>query len=123
MKVNFQSVKNSIKNLPWQKFGNVARKAAKYTGIGALTFGGIAYCGAWNMKYDEDKAKYQALIKEADIDRYNKMCEDVITNKNTNDLLFWENGYKEMVDSIRIANRAYFEGAQMVRDSIKNIQK
>ena len=123
MKVNFQSIKMGIKNLPWQKIGQKAGKMIKYTSLGVVTLGSVALCGINEEMKNEEKAKYQNLIKERDINRYNKMCEDIALDNEYDCVSYWEEGYNAMTDSIRIADRAYFEGAQMVRDSIKNVNK
>ena len=47
-------------------------------------------------------------------------------NQNSRDIAYWRNEVKKMNDSIRmdsVARKAYFEGAQMVRDSIANSKK
>ena len=51
------------------------------------------------------------------------MCEAIALDREYDGVSYWEEGYNTMTDSIRIADRAYFEGAQMVRDSIKNVNK
>ena len=123
MKVRFQSIKNGIKKLPWQEIGYKAGKVIKYVSIGVAALGSVALCGTYEQMQNDEKAKYQNLIKEKDINRYNKMCEDIALDNVYDCPSYWKEGYDKMTDSIRIANRAYFEGAQMVRDSLKNINK
>ena len=112
-----------IKNLPWQKIGQKIGKTIKYTSLGVVALGSVALCGINEEIKNEEKAKYQKLIKEKDINRYNKMCEAIALDREYDCVSYWEEGYNTMTDSIRIADRAYFEGAQMVRDSIKNVNK
>ena len=119
MKVNFQTAKETVKNLHWKEIGIKTAKVAKGAGVGVLAMCTLAYCGVFEAKDKDEKERYQNLIKDTDINRYNKMCEEVALGKAQNNTIYWEEGYKEMTDSIRIAERSYFEGAQMVRDSLK----
>lgn len=123
MKINPSFIKDRIQNLPWAKISNITKKSAKYIGISFLTLASANYCIKFNEKYEDEKIKYQTAIKNEDIIRYNKMIEQIAINKAHGDLNFWQKGYEKMTDSIRIADRAYFEGAQMVRDSLKSMQK
>lgn len=94
-------------------------------GTTSLLIGG-AYPSAVNYQIDtEQKAKKEIQIK--DPARYERLVEaDTIHDLLRNDGVIWTKEAKEMNDSLRmdsIIQKAYFEGAQMVRDSIANTSK
>ncbi|MBQ7127258.1 hypothetical protein IJO12_09240 [bacterium] len=120
MKITFKSIKTSVKNLPWQKIGKTTKSVIKYSAIAGFLFMTAKSCDDQYEKYDKRRTEQQEEIKAKDINRYNNLIEKIALGDAVGDFTFWTNEYTKMNDSIRIAQRAYFEGAQMVRDSINN---
>ena len=94
----------------------------------ALAFGGMSYA-AYNAFQDAKNYKsvsdYKKEILQKDPKRYN-----LLINKSFGERPFdfkdWQYEAKIMNDSIKtdsLVKKAYFEGAQMVRDSISHIKK
>ena len=87
---------------------------------------GIAFAVVGTMKdaknyKDVDDLKQEILKKDAK--RYDSLMNDGVSRHSFID---WQYEVNKMNDSIKadsMAKRAYFEGAQMVRDSIINAQK
>lgn len=117
MKVNFQSITTTVKNLPWAKYGNYTKKAAKILATGYIATIGIVKCSQENTMLEQEKATIRREIKNTDIDRYNRINESIVSGEKHDVLSLWLNERAKMNDSISIAERAYFEGAQKVRDS------
>lgn len=65
-------------------------------------------------------------IKEKDPNRYLKITGNIASGKFKNQPQNWQKELELMNDSLKIdslCKKAYFDGAQMVRDSIKNASK
>ena len=99
-----------------------------YVGV-ALAVLGTCYSGYICYKVTNDDKNYRCLddikkeIKLKDPKRYDSLMHDGVYRGS---YLNWQYEVNKMNDSIKtdsLMKRAYFEGAQMVRDSIKNAEK
>lgn len=71
------------------------------------------------INYDKDVKNAKAEIKAKDPQRF----ERLIMKSDKMSKFAWQSELNSMNDSLRldsVAKKAYFEGAQMVRDSINN---
>lgn len=104
------------------------RVDSKY--INAILFPAALTCvcyAAYKTVQDVDKYKsvddLKLEIAQKDPYRYDSLMRDGVQRRSYVD---WQYEVNKMNDSIRtesLAKRAYFEGAQMVKDSIKNTDK
>ena len=89
-----------------------------------LVASGVIYTLTNDAKNYNSTADYQQEIMTKDPKRYNKLINTPISARpmSFND---WKYEAKIMNDSLKydsLVKKAYFEGAQMVRDSIKNMR-
>lgn len=90
--------------------------------ISGLIIGGAIFYNQTQKK----KNKISEKIANKDINRYNAINQNIENGKMRNTYANWLEEYNRMQDSLKIdsiAKKAYHEGAQMVRDSIKNASK
>lgn len=94
-----------------------------YLGVVLL---GVSFCSGiveTNKKRDDLKE----IIQKRDVSRYQSLKEKIASTSGMSDSYsVWLKEYNAMQDSIKldsIAQKAYWEGANMVRDSIKNAAK
>lgn len=101
-----------------------------YTGkiIGRILFAAAAGAavgfgiGKTMNSTNENILPYSSEIANKDINRLNRINNAISQGEMKNTLANWKNEYNKMMDSLKtdsIAKKAYFDGAQMVRDSIK----
>ena len=70
--------------------------------------------------------QYSSEIANKDINRFNRINNAITHGEINNSTAKWMKEYNKMMDSLKIdslTKKAYFEGAQMVRDSIKAATK
>ncbi len=70
--------------------------------------------------------QYSSKIANKDINRFNRINNAILQGEMKNSTANWMKEYNKMMDSLKldsIAKKSYFEGAQMVRDSIKVVTK
>ena len=87
--------------------------------VGATVWFGI---GKTLNSTNENILKYSSEIANRDITRFNSINNAISKGDMKNSVANWKNEYNKMMDSLKIdsiAKKAYFDGAQMVRDSIK----
>ncbi|MCM1003321.1 MAG: hypothetical protein NC408_03150 [Candidatus Gastranaerophilales bacterium] len=113
---------------PINRFFNKAHHfgpIAAMWGVTSLFVGGAYPALVIKQNNDEQAAKKEVQIK--DPARYERLVPaDTVHDFFRNDGVFWSQEAKEMNDSLKmdsIIQKAYFEGAQMVRDSIANANK
>jgi hypothetical protein len=120
MKINFEPVKTKIKKYKWSKLAETGKDILKFGG-GCLALTALTFtCARIEENSQQKKLKYKNYIKETNVELYNNINEKIVAGKKYDTTYEWEKAYNEVRDSIRIAQRAYFEGAQMIRDSITN---
>ena len=118
MKINFEPIKTKIKKYNWSNFVEAGKDMLKFGG-GCLALTALTYtCARIEENSQQKKMEYKNYIKETNVELYNSINEDIVAHKKYDSTYEWEKAYNKVNDSIRIAQRAYFEGAQMVRDSI-----
>ena len=108
----------------------INKKLLENTAMGICVAGALYISGSavrdvieYDKKYINNVSKKK---KEKDPSRYLKIVDNITAGKLHNTPKNWENELQLMRDSLRIdslCKKAYFEGAQMVRDSIKNTLK
>lgn len=86
----------------------------------------VTYCVG--STYNDMRKAEQNFIANAskeihtkDINRYNKILNNVLSGSTQNNSEMWNRELTVMRDSLRVdslCKKAYFDGAQMVRDSI-----
>jgi hypothetical protein len=100
----------------------------KYINAIALPLAIGCFCyGSYNTAKDAKNCKSVNEIK-TEIAKKSPKLYDSLMNDKVQRLSYqdWQYEFNKMNDSIKadsIAQKAYFEGAQMVRDSIKNSRK
>lgn len=90
--------------------------------ISGLIIGGSVFYN----QIQKEKNKIAEKIAQKDINQYNSINQNIQNGKMRNSYANWLEEYSKMQDSLKIdsiAKKAYNEGAQMVRDSIKNEYK
>ena len=116
MKIKFQSVKN----LPWEKYGKFAQKAVKYTALSLVSTVALYKCSKDCNDHTKEIEQVRRLIKVTDINRYNRINEQIATGEKKDFLSSWLVEFEAMKDSIRATERAYFEGSQKAKNNLKN---
>lgn len=93
--------------------------------ISLITLGGYDF-----LRNKENQGKqiseFSQKIAQKDINRYNKLTKKIAQGKVENNTANWMKEYNKMQDSLKIdslVKKAYHDGAQMVRDSIKAATK
>ena len=99
--------------------------------LGGAMFAVVGYCAFSNLK-STIKADMEFVenasteVKSKDAKRYKRIVESINAGKVVNNSELWKKEVKLMRDSLyidSIAKTNYAKGAQMVRDSIKNLSK
>ena len=105
----------SIKNFMSRNFGNIlATSVVLASGAGIA---GVSRLAKSDMEY------FKSEIQAKDPERYIRTLEGDNSISRISGVQYWGEAYNRMQDSLRtdsIVKKAYFEGAQMVRDSIAN---
>lgn len=99
---------------------NKATTFAKYMLTGGLILLGTGLISN-NVKKEQREAKQIEVAKDYLKNNANDKYIRLLEKGQDIDLKTWENAVREVQDSLRVdslCKKAYFEGAQMVRDSI-----
>ena len=102
-------------------------KIGKFIGYSTMALL-VTYCigSTFNdvrKKEEEFIANTSKEIRNKDVNRHNRIVNNILSGTIHNDYKMWNKELTEMKDSLRIdslCKKAYFDGAQMVRDSITN---
>lgn len=101
-------------------------KVAGYSAMALL----VTYCigstyDGWRKQEQRFIENTSREIRNKDINRYNKIVNNILSGSMQNNSEVWNKELTNMKDSLRIdslCKKAYFDGAQMVRDSIKMVK-
>lgn len=88
--------------------------------------GATLYFEVSKQKENTQIKQYSSEIANKDINRFNRINNAITHGEMKNSTANWMKEYNKMMDSLKIdslTKKAYFEGAQMVRDSIKAATK
>jgi hypothetical protein len=121
MKVKFNNLMSRVKSYNWGKAQMLAKDVLRF---GACSVATAAFTYTFSVIEQQKMLEYKNAVKEADIELYNRINEEIKSNNKGNTLHNWKRIYNQMEDSISIssAQRAYFEGSQLVNDSVKMIK-
>ncbi|MCQ2743383.1 MAG: hypothetical protein MJ230_01120 [bacterium] len=99
------------------------KKIAQWTAIGLLTIGTLHYCEKGRQGVNKRREYYKSEILKKDTIKYIELLD-----RNTKEYMSdvdWKRELKKINDSIKIdsmVRKAYYDGAQMVRDSITKVK-
>lgn len=120
MKVNFNNLITKIDPKNIKKAVNIAKDVLRF---GTYSITTAAFIYTYTNIQKQKTLEYKNAVKEADIELFNKINTQIETKQSNNELYIWRSAYNSINEPNQITHRNYFEGEQMLKDSISNSNK